>query len=330
MKGHRIFMTGGAGFIGSHLVARLADDNEITVFDTLQRNALGRTRYAGHPHVRIVPGDILDGAAVRRTMVGHDTVVHLAAIAGVDTVIKSPTHTMKVNIEGTQRVLEAAVEVGVNHRFLNFSTSEVFGSYTYRSSEKDDTQTGAVGGARWTYAVAKLAAEHMVASYGREFGLPTVSVRPFNIYGPGQVGEGAIHHFVVRALRNQEILIHGHGDQIRSWCYIDDIVDALLLCLNCNEAVGEVFNIGNPRGTVTIYGLALAVLRVCRSHSPIRFVPREHDDVELRVPSIAKAQQLLGYDPKVDLEEGIRRTAEWYGQQIRHERTTTPTACLTA
>jgi UDP-glucose 4-epimerase len=320
MKGHRIFLTGGAGFIGSHLVARLADDNQVTVFDTFDRDALCRTRYAGHHNVHLVQGDVLDGPAVLRAMSGHDTVVHLAAIAGIDTVIKSPTRTMRVNIEGTQRVLEAAVQNRVAHRFLNFSTSEVFGAYTYRSSESDSTQAGAVGGARWTYAVAKLAAEHLVNSYGREFGLPTVSVRPFNIYGPGQIGEGAIHHFVARALRNQEIQIHGDGDQIRSWCYIDDIVDCLLLCLTSDEAVGQVFNIGNPRGTVTIYGLALAVLRVCHSSSTIRFVPREHEDVELRVPSIAKAQELLGYSPKVDLEEGLRRTADWYWQEIQRER----------
>lgn len=323
MKGHRIFLTGGAGFIGSHLVARLADDNRITVYDTMERNALARSRYAAHHNVRVIRGNVLDGPAVTEAMAGHDTVIHLAAIAGVDTVIKSPTRTMRINIEGTQRVLDAAIENHVSHRFVNFSTSEVFGAYTYRSSESDNTQAGAVGSARWTYAVAKLAAEHLVNSYGREFGLPTVSVRPFNIYGPGQVGEGAIHHFVLRALRNQEIQIHGNGDQIRSWCYIDDIIDCLLRCLTCDEAVGEVFNIGNPRGTVTIYGLALAILRVCHSNSPIRFVAREHEDVELRVPSIAKAQQLLGYEPKIDLEEGIRRTADWYWTQMQQERMAT-------
>lgn len=320
LKGHRMFMTGGAGFIGSSLISRLADDNIITVYDTFQRDAISKTKYSRHPNVKLVKGDILDAEHVKKEMAGHDTVVHLAAIAGVDTVIKSPTNTMRVNLVGTQNVADAALENKVNHRFMDFSTSEVFGTYAYRSSEDDSTNMGTVGEARWTYAVSKLAAEHMVHSYHREFGLPTVSVRPFNIYGPGQVGEGAIHHFVTRALRNEDLQVRSSGDQIRSWCYIDDIIDGLLLCLEKDEAVGEVFNIGNPRGTVTIHGLALAVVRVCHSSSRVVFVPWDEVDVALRIPSIKKAVSLLGFEPKVDLEEGIKRTADWYWEIMQREK----------
>jgi dTDP-glucose 4,6-dehydratase len=239
-------------------------------------------------------------------------VVHLAAIAGIDTVIKSITNTMKVNLIGTYHVLEAARDLSGLERLVDFSTSEVFGSYAYKSEERDSTTLGSVGEGRWTYAVSKLAAEHLGHAYQREQGLPVVSVRPFNIYGPGQVGEGALQIFVKRAIAGETLTIHGDGDQIRSWCYIDDLIEGVLLCLTTEKAVGHVFNIGNPRGTITIFGLAETVLRVTKSASRITFEPKNYADVELRIPSIEKAKQILGYRPTVDLEEGVRRTAEWY------------------
>jgi dTDP-glucose 4,6-dehydratase len=129
------------------------------------------------------------------------------------------------------------------------------------------------------------------------------------------VGEGAIHIFVRRAIAGETLTIHGDGDQIRSWCYIDDLIDGLMACLTHEKAVGQVFNIGDPRGTITIYGLAETVIRVTGSRSRIEFVPKTFADVERRIPSIEKAKQFLGYRPKVTLEEGIRRTAEWYRAQ---------------
>jgi dTDP-glucose 4,6-dehydratase len=195
---------------------------------------------------------------------------------------------------------------------VTFSTSEVFGTYAYRVSEGDTVTTGAVGEARWTYAVSKLAGEHLTYAYYKEFGLPAVIVRPFNVYGPGQVGEGAIHVFVKRALRGEDLEIHGEGDQIRSWTYIDDMIGGMLLAMERPEAVGESFNIGNPRGTVTINGLAELVLAVTGSRSKIIHVPKVSADVELRVPSIDKARALLSFQPKDDLREGIERTVAWY------------------
>jgi nucleoside-diphosphate-sugar epimerase len=222
-----------------------------------------------------------------------------------------------VNLIGTWHVLEAAMEQPGLVRLVDFSTSEVFGSYAYKSEEHDSTTLGRVGEGRWTYAVSKLAAEHMGHAYHREHGLPVVSVRPFNVYGPGQVGEGALQIFVRRAIANEPITIHGDGDQIRSWCYVDDLVEGVLLCLENPAAVGNVFNIGNPRGTITIYGLAETVVRVTGSRSPILFEPKTYADVELRIPSVEKAKQVLGYRPTVDLDEGIRRTAEWYRRAHR-------------
>src|SRR6266508_1670566 len=221
-------------------------------------------------------------------MRGADVVVHLAAIAGIDTVIKSPTRTMRVNMPGSAHVLAPAHELGGCERFVCFSTSEVFGTHAFKSEETDRTVMGAVGEARWTYAVSKLAEEHLAHAYFKEFGLPTVVVRPFNIYGPAQIGEGAIHRFVKRALLNEPLEIHGDGTQIRAWCYVDDMVDGLLLCLEHPAAVGESFNIGNSRAVVTIYGLANAIVRVMGSSSPIRFTRKDYVDVELRIPQVEK------------------------------------------
>jgi UDP-glucose 4-epimerase len=173
-----------------------------------------------------------------------------------------------------------------------------------------------VGEARWTYAVSKLAEEHLAMAYWQEKKLPTVVVRPFNIYGPGQVGEGALRTFVQRALCNEPIDIHGDGTQIRAWCYVDDMVEGVILGLTHPKAVGESFNIGNARAITTIYGLANTVIRVLGSSSPINFIRKDYADIELRVPAVDKARDLIGFHAKIDLDEGIRRTADFYRQQM--------------
>lgn len=317
VDGWTIVLTGGAGFIGTSLALRLAPRNRVVIFDNFHRDAL--TREAGltaHPNVRIVKGDVCDRAAVDAVVQGADAVIHLAAIAGVDTVMKHPVTTMQVSLLGTANVLDAAWRAGTVKRFIDFSTSEVFGRYAYNVGEGDVTQMGAVGEARWTYAVSKLATEHLAHTYFTEHGFPTVCVRPFNIYGPRQVGEGAIHHFILRALRGEPLRVHNDGSQIRSWCYIDDIVEGVLLTLERAEAVGHSFNIGNPRSTVTIHHLARDVVRVAGSTSAIQCVPWPFPDVELRVPNIEKARTLLGYEPTIDLDEGLARTIDWYRRQL--------------
>jgi UDP-glucose 4-epimerase len=312
LRGKRIFMSGGAGFIGSTLAARLIEQNEIVVYDTFERNAIRDQPFVGHRNLTLIEGDVLDAPRLEAAMRGANVVVHLAAIAGIGTVIRSPTRTMRVNMIGSANALAAARTLERCERVICFSTSEVFGTHAFKSEETDRTVMGAVGEARWTYAVSKLAEEHLAHAYFAEFGLPTVVVRPFNIYGPGQIGEGAIHQFVKRALRNEPLEIHGDGTQIRAWCYVDDMVDGLLLCLERPEAVGESFNIGNSRAVVTIYGLANAIVRVLGSSSPIRFTRKDYVDVELRIPQVEKARRVLGFEAKVDLDEGIARTAEWY------------------
>lgn len=312
LAGSTILITGGAGFIGTALTRRLIANNHVRIFDNLRRNALAAAGLDKHPNVSLVVGDVRDEVALREATRGADYIVHMASIAGVDTVLKNPVLTMDVSLTGTMNALRIANEAGNIKRFIDFSTSEVFGSYAFRVREADVTSLGAVGEARWTYAVSKLATEHLAHNYHRQYGLPTCSIRPFNIYGPGQVGEGAIHAFVTRALRNEPLTIHNQGDQIRAWCYIDDIVDAVLLALVADGAIGEAFNIGNPRSTVTIYHLARMIIAAAGSRSELRFERWDHPDVELRVPDVKKAEERLGFSANVDLDVGLERTIEWY------------------
>ena len=316
ISGKTIFISGGAGFIGSALIGRLVQDNRIIAYDNLSRNALKDKPYKDHPNLKLVVGDVLDFESVVRAMEGADIIVHCAAIAGIDTVVKNPVATMRVNMVGSVNVLEAASRLPRCERVVCFSTSEIFGQHAFRSSELDQATIGKIGEARWTYAVSKVAEEHLAMAYYQEKWLPTTIVRPFNVYGPGQVGEGALRTFILRAIREEPIQIHGDGTQIRAWCYVDDMVDGTLLVMAHPKAVGESFNIGNQKAVVTIYGLANTVLRVLGSRSTIVFTWKDYADVELRVPSVRKARELLGFEAQVELEEGIRRTADFYrGQQ---------------
>lgn len=314
LRNKTVFITGGAGFIGSSLAGRLVEENQVVIYDNLSRDSLKDKPFRNHPNLKLITGDILDFDSLTTAMQGADIVVHCAAIAGIDTVIKSPVTTMRVNMVGSANVLEAAARLPHCERVVCFSTSEIFGSTAFRSRETDNAVMGKVGEARWTYAVSKLAEEHLAIAYYQEKWLPTTVVRPFNVYGPGQVGEGALRTFIQRALKDLPIEIHGDGTQIRAWCYVDDMVDGVLLAMVHPKAVGESFNIGNQRAVTTIYGLANTVVRVLNSKSPIIFTRKNYADVELRIPSVAKARELLGFEAKVDLEEGIRRTAEYYRQ----------------
>ena len=308
----KILITGGAGFIGSRFLKRIIDNNKITVLDNLHRDALSGTAMANHPNLTFIKGDVRDKDVVRKSMKGQTHVMHLAAIAGVDTVINNPLLTMDVIIKGTFNLLEAAVEEGGVKRFIDISTSEVFGSYAFRVNEQDITSLGAVGQARWTYAVSKLATEHLAHVMYHQKKLPSVSIRPFNIFGPGQVGEGAIHHFIVQALKNNDLTVHNEGDQIRAWCYIEDFMDGLELCLSHDESPGHTFNIGNPRTAITVHNLAALIIKLANSKSKLIHIEWPYTDVELRIPDISSAKKILGYKPQFDLEEGLLKTIEWY------------------
>ena len=312
IENKRIFITGGAGFIANTLIRHYIERNKIIVYDNFHRDTLSSSGLAEHQNITIVKGDVLDVEALTNAMKGADVVVHAAGIAGIDTVIKNPVKTMQVNMIGTANALEAARVNGIKDRFVDFSTSEVFGSMAFKSTEIDQTVSGSAGEARWTYAVSKLAGEHLAHAYYSQYKLPIVTVRPFNVYGPGQTGEGAIQIFIKKALKNETIHIDGDGSQIRAWCYVDDFVDCLIRCIEDPKAVGESFNIGNARAVITILGLAQTVCRVLKSDSKIVFDPPLSADIAIRIPSVEKADQVLGFKAKVDLEEGVDRTAKWF------------------
>lgn len=310
IENKKVFITGGAGFIANTIISRLVEKNQIIVYDNFHRDTLSSSVYANHKNISIVKGDVLDLESLTKAMKGADIVIHAAGIAGIDTVIKDPVKTMRVNMIGTANALEAAHVNNITDRFIDFSTSEIFGSYAFKSTEEDNTVSGSAGEARWTYAVSKLAGEHLAHAYFKKYNLPTVTVRPFNVYGPGQTGEGAIQIFIKKALKNEDIFINGDGNQIRAWCYVDDFVECIMLALSDKRAVGESFNIGNARAVTTILGLAETVLRVLKSDSKIVFKDSLSADVELRIPSVEKAKNLLNFKAKIDLEEGILITAE--------------------
>src|SRR5919202_543083 len=288
LGGKRVFMTGGAGFIGTSFARRLVEDNEIVILDNLHRDSLTGTDLAQHPNLRFVQGDVLDLPRVQELLDGVTHVVHMAAIAGVDKVLESRVRTMRVNLIGTYNVLEAAQEAGKVERLIDFSTSEVFGTHAYKVEETHVTTQGSVGEARWTYAVSKLAGEYLAHSYFDEFGLPTVSVRPFNVYGPGQIGGGAIRAFIERAVAGQDLVIHGDGSQIRAWCFVDDMVDALVRIL------------------------AQRIRRLTGADIQIVFRELHYTDVEMRIPNVDKARRLLGWEAQVELDDGLSRTIAWY------------------
>jgi UDP-glucose 4-epimerase len=313
LQGKRVFITGGAGFIATTLARQLVDRNEVVALDNLHRDALSATELADHPNFQLHQADVLDAEAVRELARGATHIVHCAAIAGVDSVLESPVRTMRVNLIGTYNVLEAAVATqDTLERLVDFSTSEVFGTHAYNVSEGQVSTIGSVGEARWTYAVSKLAGEHMAHAYHDELRVPTVTVRPFNVYGPGQIGGGAIRAFIEAALAGGDLTVRGDGSQIRAWCYVDDMVEAVRLCLEHPNAVGQSFNIGNPRSAVTIFDLAQRVKRLTGCPGEIVFAPLDYVDVELRIPNVTKAREEIGFEAQVELDDGLERTIAWY------------------
>jgi nucleoside-diphosphate-sugar epimerase len=313
LEGKRIFVTGGAGFIGTTLARQLVDRNTVVAFDNLHRDAVSGTDLLDHANYELVEGDILDPEQLAEAARGATHFVHCAAIAGVDTVLQSPVRVMRVNVIGTYNALEAALAtLGTLERYVDFSTSEVFGTHALNVEEGHVSTIGSVGEARWTYAVSKLAGEHMAHAYHDELGLPAVTVHPFNIFGPGQIGGGAIRAFIEAALAGRDLTIHGDGSQIRAWTYVTDMVSGVLACLEHPAAVGQAFNIGNPRGAVTIYDLAQRIKRLSDAQGEIVFQPLHYADVELRIPNVRKAREVLGWEPLVELDEGLEKTIAWY------------------
>lgn len=308
-----IFITGGAGFISSHLIDLIINDNKVIIYDNLHRNALQYYPHKDHPNLTFIKGDVLDLELLSKSMKGVDICVHAAAIAGIYSIGASISKTIKVNLIGAYNALEAATLNNVE-RFIDFSTSEVYGPFVYKGKEIGNTTQGPLHEKRWIYAVSKLASEYLTHSYGTDYNIQTASIRPFNVYGPRQIGEGAIQQMISMALKDEAITIFNDGTQIRSWCYVTDFVDGLYKMMHSDSAVGEVFNIGNPQASLTNLNLAKTIIRLANSKSEIVFKPHPGPEVEMRIPDIDKAKSLLTYEPQVDLETGLLKSIEWYKQ----------------
>ena len=313
LSDERIFITGGMGFIGATLCTRFLDGNEITVYDNFQRNALRYTSVQDHPNLTIVRGSVLDGGSlcVCIDRAEPTIVIHLAAITGVPNYTAMPVETIRTNMEGTARTLECAARHRLK-KFVNFSTSEVYGPDARDAREDSPTAQGPAGCLRWTYATSKITAEHLCMAFHETKGLPVVSIRPFNVYGPLQVGNGAVKSFITAALEGKDLQVNGDGQQVRAWCYVTDLVRGLVLAIQNEDAVGEVFNVGNPSAEMTILALAGKVLELTGSTSSLTFSPDAPVEIPLRTPCIDKAVSVLGFQPEIGPDEGLAETIEWY------------------
>lgn len=317
LKGAHLLITGGAGFLATNLIEAVIQDCTVTVLDTFRRNALCYSPVMGSRNLTTVTGDVRDADLVER-LVGEAThVLHMAAIAGVSVVVGNPATTLTTNLEGTQHVLSAArrYKDGIQ-RLIDFSTSEVYGPHVYQAKETGQTTQGSLYEPRWYYAVSKLASEFLTHAYYTEHGIPTVGIRPFNVYGKYQVGEGAVKNFVEAALKNRPLVVHGNGEQVRSWCYVDDMTRSILAALTTEAAVGQHFNVGNPRATTSTLELANAIIRITGSRSQVEFRKIAYPDVEVRVPDVTAMREVLGIEAEVGLEEGINRTIDWWVHRV--------------
>lgn len=308
IQNKRILITGGGGFIGGQLTNSLEKNNEIVIFDDFHRDETRNLQNTAH--VTYVNGTVLDSEALHAAMERVDIVVHCAAVVGINTVGKLPIRTLDVNIKGSANVLDAAALHESVQQVVCFSTSEIYGEYAVNVSEDDPASIGSPDQMRWMYALSKLAEEFYASANYVQRGLPVTILRPFNVFGPGQIGDGAIKTFIAKALKNEPIEIVGDGLQIRSWCYIQDFVTATNLALGNDKSIGQTFNIGNPTNTVTIEFLAQTIIRLVGSSSKIHHIPAAKADVYVRIPDISKAREYLDYQPEIGLEEGILRTIE--------------------
>jgi UDP-glucose 4-epimerase len=319
----RVLITGGAGFIGSHLAeALVTEGKEVFVIDDLSTGSLANIGFLhGNPRFHFTKGSTLDGDLLGSLIEQVDFVYHLAAAVGVDLVVRSPVFTIEDNVRGTENVLAVAAkrEVGV----LLTSTSEVYGkSDRDRFREDDDLVIGPPTFGRWSYACSKLLDEFLALAYWRERKLPVFVVRLFNTVGPRQTGRYGmvVPRFVQAALRDEPIPVHGDGKQTRCFCHVTDVVRALVALPNQPRAVGQVYNIGSTE-EVSVLELAQRVKRMTESRSELQLIPYEQayakgfEDMRRRVPSTDKMYQLLGWRPTKSLDEILRLMIEFQREQ---------------
>jgi UDP-glucose 4-epimerase len=316
----KVLITGGAGFLGSHLSeAFLARGDEVTILDTASDLKVRHLR--GHPRCRLVRESVLNGGILEGLVAWSDLVYHLAAVVGVEHYVGDPYQVLTVNINGTQEVLTVAFRHGKKVVFS--STSEVYGRSPQVPFEEDgDRVLGSTRIDRWCYATSKAAAEHLCFAYAG-LGLPVVILRYFNVYGPrlDRMDKGrVITIFMGQLLRGKPLTVIGDGRQTRAFTYVDDAVRATVEAGLRPEAVGQVINVGSDQ-EVSIAQLAELMVRLSGSPSAIEYVSQEsvygrgYEDIPRRVPSTRRMREILGVTAEVSLEEGLRRTIEWFRQE---------------
>ena len=327
MSGLHYLVTGGAGFIGSHLVDRLmASGGRVTVLDDLSTgNAENVETHAGNARFRLVVDSVLNVDVVDRLVREADVVLHLAAAVGVKYVLEHPLHSLHVNVRGTENVLEAA-DRHKCRRVALFSTSEIYGkSPAIPFREDADRLLGPTTVHRWSYSTAKAVDEILSLAYHEERGMPVVIVRAFNTCGPRQRGRYGmvVPGFVDQAIRHQPITVYGDGTQTRCFCSVLDVVDAVEALLNCEEAVGEIFNVGTSE-EVSIIQLARRVREITESRSDIVLVPYAEayepgfEDMSRRVPDLRKIREFVGYQPGRTLDDILHAVIEHRRELLAH------------
>lgn len=309
-----VVITGGRGFMGSHLALRLCaerPDGRVIAVDNNTRDCFGSLRVEVPANLEFVNGDVRDPAAWMESVGPASVVVHCAALAGVSTYYEDPSAVLEVNGIGTFRLLEC-VRRAPPSLFINLSTSETYGRDAAGADEAGPTPVGPVADPRWTYAASKVFADHLVFARVRRDGLKAVSLRPFNVYGPGQIGEGAIRIFCERALRGDVLSVTGDGSQTRSWLYVDDFVEAVLAVAERPATWGSVFNVGDAATLVETRELARRISELAGLGSEMQFVPHPGQDVRSRWPKTEALRSATGWAPTVGLDEGLRRTLAFW------------------
>jgi UDP-glucose 4-epimerase len=314
----RVLVTGGAGFIGSHLVERLIRQRQarVTVLDDLSTGRKDNlAEVDDHPGLQFVEGSVLDERLVQEVVDASDVVYHLAAAVGVEWVLRHPLSSLETNIRGTENLLRACV--GQRRRLLVASTSEVYGKNDRDAlTEDDDRVLGSARLARWFYAAAKSIDESFALAYWHERQLPVTVVRFFNTVGPRQTGAYGmvVPRLVDQALRNEALTVYGDGQQTRCFTNVRDSVQAMLALMDTPEAVGEIFNIGQPQ-EIRILDLAQTIVELTGSRSEIKLVPYAEaygeraagfEDMRRRVPDPSKLARYTGFRPSIPLEETLR------------------------
>jgi nucleoside-diphosphate-sugar epimerase len=321
----RVLITGGAGFIGSHLAEALLDrGDEVMVLDDLSTGSVENIRHLlGRPGFTFTNDSVTNEQVVARLIDKADMAFHLAAAVGVRLVVSAPVHTIETNVHGTETVLRQAAKQ--RKLVVVASTSEVYGKGTALPYREDaDLVLGPPTKTRWGYATSKLLDEFLALAYWQEHQVPVIVVRFFNTVGPRQSDRYGmvIPSFVKRALAGEPLIIHGDGSQTRSFTWVGDVVSALLALVNEPRSVGQIFNIGNG-AEVSIRELAEQVTALTGSDSPIQFVPHHEvfghnfEDMPRRVPDIGKIKQLVGYQPQVHLAEILERVIKYWQAPVR-------------